>query len=1112
MEEEACDAWFQARGLVAHQLDSFNRFCGAGAHSLALLFGSPAHFTDIKGEVRMAAMPPCRDPVPALTTIRIRNLVLHKPADATTGRPLFPREARLRGITYSARLCADVELQVGMVDAVAGEQRNPVVNRVFPAVHIGDIPIMVNSLLCNGHDADAFDCGGYFIVKGVDKVVLAQELVWPQALRVLCPKTGSDNWRVELEQVKVELERGDGVLLLSAPGLDTIPLVIVLAALGVSTDRQLLEVMVHDTQDVELTELVRPSIVHAREQMQEFVNSSGVHGGGRDVTSVAVELVGSRIKSVTPLAGPAQEKLGSLLCNTSSSRPADKALLMGYMVRCLCLCVVGRSTADDIHSLKNKRVDLAGDCMFKQMRHLSARFRKTTLKRVLKHVEAGGLDCLTDNLIVDKSVITNGLRAAFSTGIWSLNRYSSCTSGVVATLQRDNPMHTLSQLRQLRSASRFVANAARLPNASHYGRICPVETPDDHLAKTMAVFATVSAPRSHDNVLEQLSHCQMQSSQGPLVGWDNVFVNGQWVGATDKPGTLLQAMRNLRRNKLIHPETELARAPSRAEIRIFTDGGRLLRPLLVVDKQRVLLSTREHRRELRARPAHERFDYMLDTGLVELLGAQEESNAVIAVTRREAESSSSFTHVEMHPASLLGVSASAIPFLNHNQSARVTHQAQKHGKQAIGFYTCDILSRMDTNVRQLYYPQQPLVCTRLAQLLARPELANGVNCVVAVACYGGYNQEDSLILNQSSLDRGLFRSTHFRVHRATLDYSSSDIRFCRPETEVARSNSDGIDKLDSDGLPFIGAEMKAADVVIGKAGRRQASKLVDHSSKLRKLEQGWVDQVVCSGGDEEGERHVRVRLREARCPQVGDKFSSMHGQKGVVGMKLRQEELLFTQQGIVPDVVINPHAFPSRQTLAQMLESVVGKAVAASCARVQATPFAHPRAEEIAQHLATCGYNKWGQERVYSGRTGRMMEAMATVGLTFYQRLHHLSEDKMKWRGASGPVHPLTHQPVKDRKREGGTKFGEMERDCLISHGASATVKERLFFVSDRSLVPVCTNCHRLAILNCKQHPRCLFCNPQQRIATLDMPHACKLLSMELRSMGVDMRFRVSQH
>ncbi|EFJ13710.1 hypothetical protein SELMODRAFT_424388 [Selaginella moellendorffii] len=950
-------------------------------------------------------MPPCRDPVPALTTIRIRNLVLHKPADATTGRPLFPREARLRGITYSARLCADVELQV---DAVAGEQRNPVVNRVFPAVHIGDIPIMVNSLLCNGHDADAFDCGGYFIVKGVDKVVLAQELVWPQALRVLCPKTGSDNWRVELEQVKVELERGDGVLLLSAPGLDTIPLVIVLAALGVSTDRQLLEVMVHDTQDVELTELVRPSIVHAREQMQEFVNSSGVHGGGRDVTSVAVELVGSRIKSVTPLAGPAQEKLGSLLCNTSSSRPADKALLMGYMVRCLCLCVVGRSTADDIHSLKNKRVDLAGDCMFKQMRHLSARFRKTTLKRVLKHVEAGGLDCLTDNLIVDKSVITNGLRAAFSTGIWSLNR-----------------------------------------NASHYGRICPVETPDDHLAKTMAVFATVSAPRSHDNVLEQLSHCQMQSSQGPLVGWDNVFVNGQWVGATDKPGTLLQAMRNLRRNKLIHPETELARAPSRAEIRIFTDGGRLLRPLLVVDKQRVLLSTREHRRELRARPAHERFDYMLDTGLVELLGAQEESNAVIAVTRREAESSSSFTHVEMHPASLLGVSASAIPFLNHNQSARVTHQAQKHGKQAIGFYTCDILSRMDTNVRQLYYPQQPLVCTRLAQLLARPELANGVNCVVAVACYGGYNQEDSLILNQSSLDRGLFRSTHFRVHRATLDYSSSDIRFCRPETEVARSNSDGIDKLDSDGLPFIGAEMKAADVVIGKAGRRQASKLVDHSSKLRKLEQGWVDQVVCSGGDEEGERHVRVRLREARCPQVGDKFSSMHGQKGVVGMKLRQEELLFTQQGIVPDVVINPHAFPSRQTLAQMLESV---------------------------------------------------------------RLHHLSEDKMKWRGASGPVHPLTHQPVKDRKREGGTKFGEMERDCLISHGASATVKERLFFVSDRSLVPVCTNCHRLAILNCKQHPRCLFCNPQQRIATLDMPHACKLLSMELRSMGVDMRFRVSQH
>ncbi|KAL9829857.1 DNA-directed RNA polymerase D subunit 2b [Arabidopsis thaliana] len=378
-------------------------------------------------------------------------------------------------------------------------------------------------------------------------------------------------------------------------------------------------------------------------------------------------------------------------------------------------------------------------------------------------------------------------------------------------------------------------------------------------------------------------------------------------------------------------------------------------------------------------------------------------------------------------------------------------------------------------------------------------------------------------MNKASLERGMFRSEQIRSYKAEVDAKDSEkrkkmdelVQFGKTHSKIGK-----VDSLEDDGFPFIGANMSTGDIVIGRCTESGA----DHSIKLKHTERGIVQKVVLSSNDE-GKNFAAVSLRQVRSPCLGDKFSSMHGQKGVLGYLEEQQNFPFTIQGIVPDIVINPHAFPSRQTPGQLLEAALSKGIAcpiqkegSSAAYTKltrhATPFSTPGVTEITEQLHRAGFSRWGNERVYNGRSGEMMRSMIFMGPTFYQRLVHMSEDKVKFRN-TGPVHPLTRQPVADRKRFGGIKFGEMERDCLIAHGASANLHERLFTLSDSSQMHICRKCKTYANVIERtpssgrkiRGPYCRVCVSSDHVVRVYVPYGAKLLCQELFSMGITLNF-----
>ncbi|KAK6116854.1 hypothetical protein DH2020_049384 [Rehmannia glutinosa] len=398
-------------------------------------------------------------------------------------------------------------------------------------------------------------------------------------------------------------------------------------------------------------------------------------------------------------------------------------------------------------------------------------------------------------------------------------------------------------------------------------------------------------------------------------------------------------------------------------------------------------------------------------------------------------------------------------------------------------------------------------------MLPRPEFFNGQCAIVAVNVHLGYNQEDSLVMNRASLERGMFRTEHVRSYKAEVENPEAPgkkqkiddlVSFGKTQSKIGR-----VDSLEDDGFPYVGANLQTGDIVIGK----HAASGVDHSIKLKHTERGMVQKVVLSSNDE-GKNFAVVSLRQVRSPCLGDKFSSMHGQKGVLGFLESQENFPFTKQGIVPDIVINPHAFPSRQTPGQLLEAALGKGIALGGALKYATPFSTPSVEDITAQLHRLGFSRWGDERVYDGRTGEKVHSLIFMGPTFYQRLTHMSEDKVKFRN-TGPVHPLTRQPVADRKRFGGIKFGEMERDCLIAHGAAANLHERLFTLSDSSQMHICRKCNNVAnviqraVLGGRKirGPYCRFCESVEDVVRVNVPYGAKLLCQELFSMGISLKF-----
>lgn len=527
------------------------------------------------------------------------------------------------------------------------------------------------------------------------------------------------------------------------------------------------------------------------------------------------------------------------------------------------------------------------------------------------------------------------------------------------------------------------------------------------------------------------------------------------------------------------------------------------------------------------------FSELVTMGLVEYVDCEEEETIMIAMLMEDLEKrnhSAKYTHCEIHPAMILGVCGSIIPFPDHNQSPRNTYQSAM-GKQAMGIYITNFSLRMDTQAHVLFYPQKPLVTTRAMQHLKFRALPSGINACVAIACYSGYNQEDSVIMSQAGIDRGLFRSFYFRSFRDEEKRPLAGVqeRFEVPNRrECVGMKPGAYDKLDSDGLICEGTRIAGNDILVGKvqpletpdsengeAAQTQAEiaggkTKKDLSQGAKSTENGVVDKVMLAT-NEDGQRFVKVRLRSVRKPQIGDKFSSRHGQKGTVGITYRQEDMPFTSEGIIPDIIVNPHAIPSRMTIGQLIECLLGKVSSIKGTEGDATPFTKVTVEDVAQRLLEAGYQPHGWELMHNGHTGRPLEGQIFLGPTYYQRLKHMVDDKIHSR-ANGPVTMLTHQPLEGRARGGGLRFGEMERDCLISHGGAHFIQERLMDMSDKSRVHVCDLCGLIAIADLNKNMfRCNSCDTKTDISQIHIPYACKLLFQELMSMAVVPRIMVKK-
>ena len=588
----------------------------------------------------------------------------------------------------------------------------------------------------------------------------------------------------------------------------------------------------------------------------------------------------------------------------------------------------------------------------------------------------------------------------------------------------------------------------------------------------------------------------------------DVYLNEAFIGNVINPEDFINQVKERRRTNKIPLNVNIAYNKDFNEVYIESSPGRTRRPLIVVQDGKSLL-TKEHLDKLAKNELT--WDQLVKMGIIDYLDALEEEDAYVALY--ENELTKEHTHLEIDPVMILGLTTSVIPYSNFGSSSRLI-RGSKIQKQSLGLYTSNFHLRMDTDVSILHYPQRPIVKTFMHDILNYDSHASGQNITIALMSFEGYNMQDAIILNKGSIQRGLARSSYFRPYEAEeLRYSGGLIdEICIPDKEVKGYKSEKSYRLlEKDGIVYNGATVNAEDVVIGKTSPPRflssleefsiaASTRRESSVGIKHGEGGIVDDVIITE-NEEGNKIVQIRIRDLRIPEIGDKFASRHGQKGVVGMIVSQEDMPFTSSGITPDLIFSPHSIPSRMTISHLIEVIAGKVGALSGQYIDGTTFDSMNEKELRKMLFELGFRESGTEVMYNGTTGEQFEARIYVGNMYYLKLKHMVANKLHSR-ASGRIQLLTRQPVEGRAQGGGLRVGEMEKDCFVAHGASLLLKER--FDSDKTVVHICENCGMFAIYEVnKDRKSCTKCGSNVDITPIEMSYAFNLLLNELKSLCV---------
>ncbi|KAJ4292628.1 DNA-dependent RNA polymerase II [Kalmusia sp. IMI 367209] len=1211
-------SFFDTKGLVSQQLDSYDEFTRNTIQDIV----------SENGNVILDQNTPYNPDDDYNPIVKRRYIIkfgrvflarpTHVEGDGTTIQ-LYPHEARLRNLTYSSAMMAQIENKIMVARDVAAadddgeevenfggqqikweveeEQSADQDNKVF----IGKLPVMLRSELCHlrnqndealfGLNECPYDQGGYFVINGSEKVLIAQERSAANIVQVFRKKQGPIPWTAEIRSA---VEKGtrlissfnvkwseNSLLQPRSPGpfayavlpyvKADVPMGIVFRALGVVSDEEILNHICYDRNDTSMLELLKNSIEEAS-VIQDKENALDFLGKRAQGQQNAKD---KRLKFARDIMQ--REFLPHI--SQKEGQDTRKAYFFGYMLHRLLQCVLGRREEDDRDHFGKKRLDLAGPLIANLFRILFLKLTKDVYKYLQRCVENN--QDFNVQMAIKGSILTNGLKYSLATGNWGdQKKAASAKAGVSQVLNRYTYASTLSHLRRTNTPvgrDGKLAKPRQLHN-SHWGLVCPAETPEGQacgLVKNLSLMCYVSVGSESAPIIDYMTGRNMELLEefDPMLNptATKIFVNGVWVGTHNRPQQLVQNVQELRRNGTLSYEMSLIRDIRDREFKIFTDAGRVMRPLFTIENdskkpnKNHLIFNRSHLDKLLQDKQTDTSGYsdedaasmkygwrgLLHDGCVEYLDAEEEESAMIVMSPEDLDewrdlkqgipapppsedralrlaplkpkpnpTVNAYTHCEIHPAMILGICASIIPFPDHNQSPRNTYQSAM-GKQAMGVALTNYALRMETMMNVLYYPQKPLATTRSMEYLRFRELPAGQNAIVAIACYSGYNQEDSVIMNQSSIDRGLFRSLFYRAYTEQEKRIGVNVleQFEKPtRADTMRMKGGTYDKLDDDGIVAPGVRVSGDDIIIGKTapipgdeakelGQKTALHTKrDVSTPLRSTENGLVDQVLFTTNTE-GLRFVKVRTRTTKVPQIGDKFASRHGQKGTIGITYRQEDMPFTRDGLTPDLVINPHAIPSRMTIAHLVECLLSKVGAINAQEGDATPFCGITVDHVSDLLEKADFQKRGFEIMYNGHTGRKLRAQIFLGPTYYQRLRHMVDDKIHAR-ARGPLQILTRQPVEGRARDGGLRFGEMERDCMIAHGAAAFLKERLFEVSDAYRVHVCDICGLMSpIAQIKKGQyECRPCHNKTRISQIQIPYAAKLLFQELMAMNIATR------
>jgi len=1073
--------------LVRHQLESYNNFVGCQLNKTIEMFnpvqvGSEQDFDVASGKFSFEMF------------ITFENFHIYRPQIHENNgaiKLMFPQEARLRNFTYSAAMTLDINIKY-IVRSGENLENAQTFYKNLPKIHIGKLPIMLKSNICvlnqykyieHSHTGECkFDSGGYFIINGSEKTVLGQERAAEN--KIYCFNVSKNNtkysWIAEVKSIpdfkcispkQINMmvstkNNGFGFpLSIQIPRVkQAIPLFIVFRALGVISDKEICEKIllnIDDENHKEMLSMLQASIIDSnkfltQEESTRYITSFVMY------TPINMDReTGARKKHEFAL----DILRNDLFPHCASNE--QKIYFMGYMANKLMKAFHGTNEQDDRDSYINKRIDLTGASLNNLFRNYFNKLVKDMEKQIIKEINTGSWRSTDDyeNIInqtniykiIKSTTIENGFKRALSTGDFGIKHTNSNKVGVAQVLNRLTYVSSLSHLRRISTPtdkSGKLIPPRKLHNTT-WGFLCPAETPEGQSVGIVKNLSYMSHVTIHSNSMALYEYImpeivKIQDLQ-PIDLFDKVkvFINGTWVGITEHPMELYNSLKAKKYKGIINIYTSIVFDYKNQEIKVCNDSGRIMRPLLRVRDNNILLTkTILKQLENEELSWDDLFtDCKIGEAILEYIDPEEQSFSMVSikphdmVTNKQQDKIYKYTHCEIHPSTIFGVLASCIPFPEHNQSPRNTYQCAM-GKQAMGVYVTNYLERMDKTAYVLNYPTRPLVDTRVMNMIKLNEIPSGCNITVAIMTHTGYNQEDSLLVNQGSIDRGLFQATIYHTEKDEDKQKingDEEIR-CKPDASKTKGMKFGnYGKVNSKGVMPENTLVENRDIIISKVtpikeNRNDHTKVIkyeDQSKIYRTAEEVYIDKnYIDRNGD--GYSFAKVRLRAVRKPVIGDKFSSRHGQKGTVGNIIPEQDMPFTSNGSRPDIIINPHAIPSRMTIGQLKETLLGKVLVELGLFGDGTSFGELDIKTISEKLLKLGYEANGNEILYNGLTGEQIECNVFMGPVFYQRLKHMVSDKAHSRSI-GPMVNLTRQPAEGRSRDGGLRFGEMERDCQIA-------------------------------------------------------------------------------